>query len=174
MIPCTVAHEAPLSVGLSRQECWSGLPCPSPGDLPTQGLNPGFLFGRWVLIQQRRLFRGSGKFTSSDSWVPGLCPYISAPSVSSGGCPQFSQPDHPRIVPGPPRPNSHSHCSVGLRFGVLELHCICGSRRLQQMSEIATAESRMTVSAFALPSLESLAAQGGSGEVEAQGVDRML
>ena len=42
------------------------------------------------------------------------------------------------------------------------------------MSEIATAESRMTVSAFALPSLESLVAQGGSGEVEAQGVDRML
>ena len=38
--PWTVAHQAPLSVGFSRQEYWSGLPCPSPGDLPlTQGLN---------------------------------------------------------------------------------------------------------------------------------------
>ena len=32
--PWTVAHQAPLSMGFSRQEHWSGLPCPSPGDLP--------------------------------------------------------------------------------------------------------------------------------------------
>ena len=32
--PWTVAHQAPLSLGFSRQEYWSGLPCPSPGDLP--------------------------------------------------------------------------------------------------------------------------------------------
>ena len=30
----TIAHQAPLSMGFSRQEYWSGLPCPSPGDLP--------------------------------------------------------------------------------------------------------------------------------------------
>ena len=30
----TVAHQAPLSLGFSRQECWSGLPYPPPGDLP--------------------------------------------------------------------------------------------------------------------------------------------
>ena len=34
----TVAHQAPLSIGFSRQEYWSGLPCPPPGDLPDQGL----------------------------------------------------------------------------------------------------------------------------------------
>ena len=34
----TVAHEAPLSMGFSRQEHWSGLPCPSPGDLPNPGI----------------------------------------------------------------------------------------------------------------------------------------
>ena len=34
----TVAHQAPLSMGFSRQEYWSGLPSPSPGDLP----DPGF------------------------------------------------------------------------------------------------------------------------------------
>ena len=37
----TVAHQAPLSMGLSRQEYWSGLPCPPPGDLPNPGIKPG-------------------------------------------------------------------------------------------------------------------------------------
>ena len=32
--PWTVAYQGPLSLGFSRQECWSGLPCPPPGDLP--------------------------------------------------------------------------------------------------------------------------------------------
>ena len=36
--PLTVAHQAPLSVGFSRQEYWSGLPFPSPGDLPDPGI----------------------------------------------------------------------------------------------------------------------------------------
>ena len=35
----TIARQAPPSVELFRQECWSGLPCPSPGDLPKQGPN---------------------------------------------------------------------------------------------------------------------------------------
>ena len=35
----TVAHQAPLSMGFSRQEYWSGLPFPPPGVLLTQGLN---------------------------------------------------------------------------------------------------------------------------------------
>ena len=38
--PWTVAHQAPLSMGLSRQEYWSGLPFPSPGDLPEPGIKP--------------------------------------------------------------------------------------------------------------------------------------
>ena len=37
MIPWTVAHQAPLSMEFSRQECWSGLLFPSPGDLPDPG-----------------------------------------------------------------------------------------------------------------------------------------
>ena len=36
--PRTVAHQAPLSMGFSRQEYWSGLPCPPPGDLPDPGI----------------------------------------------------------------------------------------------------------------------------------------
>ena len=39
-IPWTVACQAPLSMGFSRQEYWSGLPFPSPGDLPDPGTEP--------------------------------------------------------------------------------------------------------------------------------------
>ena len=38
--PWTVARQAPLSVGFPRQESWSGLPCPAPGDLPNSGIGP--------------------------------------------------------------------------------------------------------------------------------------
>ena len=38
--PWTVAHQAPLSMGFSRQEHWSGLPCPPPGDLPDPEMEP--------------------------------------------------------------------------------------------------------------------------------------
>ena len=38
--PWTVACQAPLSVGFSRKEYWSGLPCPPPGDLPNPGIEP--------------------------------------------------------------------------------------------------------------------------------------
>ena len=38
---CTVAYQASLSMGFSRQEYWSGLPFPSPGDLPNPGIEPG-------------------------------------------------------------------------------------------------------------------------------------
>ena len=36
----TVAHQAPLSMRFSRQEYWSGLPCPPPGYLPNTGIKP--------------------------------------------------------------------------------------------------------------------------------------
>ena len=38
--PWTIAHQALLSMGFSRQEYWSGLPCPPPGDLPNVGIEP--------------------------------------------------------------------------------------------------------------------------------------
>ena len=38
--PWTVAYQAPLSMGFSRKEYWSGLPFPSPGDLPNSGIEP--------------------------------------------------------------------------------------------------------------------------------------
>ena len=43
--PWTLACQAPLSMGFSRQEYWSGLPCPPPRHLP----NPDLLHCRWIL-----------------------------------------------------------------------------------------------------------------------------
>ena len=39
--PWVVAHQAPLSTGFFRKEYWSGLPFPSPGDLPDPGIEAG-------------------------------------------------------------------------------------------------------------------------------------
>ena len=41
MTPWAVAPKAPLSMGSSRPDYWSGLPLPSPGDLPNSGIEPG-------------------------------------------------------------------------------------------------------------------------------------
>ena len=41
MTPWTVAYQPPLSIAFSRQEYWSGLPFPSPRDLPNPGIEPG-------------------------------------------------------------------------------------------------------------------------------------
>ena len=43
MTLCTMASWAPLSMGFSRQEYWSGLPCPPPGNLPGSGVKPASL-----------------------------------------------------------------------------------------------------------------------------------
>jgi len=40
VIPWTVAHQASLTMGFFREEYWSGLPFPSPGDLPDPGIKP--------------------------------------------------------------------------------------------------------------------------------------
>ena len=48
----TVTHQAPLSMGFSRQEYGSGLSSPPPGDLPSPGIQPTSLVsytGRWIL-----------------------------------------------------------------------------------------------------------------------------
>ena len=52
MTPWTITHQAPLSMGFSRQEYWSGLPFPSPGDLPNMGIEPvsPTLAGRFFTI----------------------------------------------------------------------------------------------------------------------------
>ena len=57
--------QAPLSVGVCRQEYWSGMPCPPPGDLPHPGIEP-------VSLTSPAL--ASGFFTTCATWeVPFTC-----------------------------------------------------------------------------------------------------
>ena len=57
--PWTVARQSPLSMGCSRQECWSGLPCPPPGDLPDPGIQPSSLLSPVLM---------GGFFTTLATW----------------------------------------------------------------------------------------------------------
>ena len=68
----TVARQAPLSMGFSRQEYWSGLPCPPPGDPPNPGTepaSPASPVGWVVLHHQRHLASPHFTFTSTQSTV---------------------------------------------------------------------------------------------------------
>ena len=74
--PWTVAHQAPLSMGFSRQEYWSGLPFPPPGDLPDPGITASacvhmhplcLLHCRWIL----------------SCWAVGEAPLSPLPPVTS-------------------------------------------------------------------------------------------
>ena len=56
--PQTIGHQAPLSMGFSKQEYWSGLPCRHPGDLPNPGDEPKSLkscIGWCILYHQNHL-----------------------------------------------------------------------------------------------------------------------
>ena len=64
----TIAHQAPLSMEFSRQECWSGVPCPPPGDLPTQGSNQSLPQGRQIL------------YCLSHQRGPGILEWVAIPS----------------------------------------------------------------------------------------------
>ena len=79
--PYTVAHWAPLSMGFSRQEFWSGLPCPPPGDLPNPGINLDFLHCRRFFTAKplgkadnflAHLERHIASFVSLSTWFPDL------------------------------------------------------------------------------------------------------
>ena len=64
MTPWTVIHQAPLSMGFSREEYWSGWPCPPPGDLPHPGIEP-------VSLMPPAL--AGGVFATSTTWeVPSV------------------------------------------------------------------------------------------------------
>ena len=67
--PRTVAQQAPLSMGFPKQEIWSGLPFPSPGNLPTQGSNPGLLHCRQSPALQADFYQLSHQGTLAGSVV---------------------------------------------------------------------------------------------------------
>ena len=67
----TVARKASLSMGFSRPECWSGLPFPSPGDLPLPGVEPASLISPAL---------AGGFFTTSATWEALVEVYRSLPA----------------------------------------------------------------------------------------------
>ena len=73
--PWTIAHQAPLPMEFSRQEYWSGLPVPSPGDLPDPGVEPmsPALAGGWILYHQ--CYLGSQTLSRVLSGQRGIIPF---------------------------------------------------------------------------------------------------
>ena len=78
----TVAHQASLSLGFPRQEYWSGLPFPTPGDLPDPGIKP-------TSLESAALAPG-GFFTTSASWEAHVRPSeLTVSTYISVKCPSF-------------------------------------------------------------------------------------
>ena len=65
--PMTVACQAPLSMGFSLQEYWSGLPCPPPRDLPDSGIKP---------MSLSSLALAGEFFTTSATWGGAVLPFL--------------------------------------------------------------------------------------------------
>ena len=123
----TVARQAPLSMGFSRQESWSGLLCPSPGDLPNPGIKP-------VSLTSPAL--AGGFFTTSPTWEN-----LKNPSPDSIKCwIKLS------LLPGPSclssrvlglPPHSH-HSTKSTTFSVAVELCTCCVPSLHLKSQPST------------------------------------
>ena len=73
--PWTIAHQAPLSMGFSRQECWNGFPCPSSGGFSRSGIKPMSLTSPVL---------ADGFFTTSATWEPLKQQYVLSLIASEG------------------------------------------------------------------------------------------
>ena len=129
----TIAHQAPLSMGFSRQEYWSGLPIPSPGDLPNPGMEPVSPVTSALQtdsLPAEPLGKPQTRVSVQFSSVTQLCPTLfDTMNCSMPGLPvhhqllEFTQthvhrvsdviqPSHPMSSPSPPAPNPSQHQSL--------------------------------------------------------------
>ena len=103
-----VAHKSPLSMGFSRQEYWSGLPCPLPGDLPNPGIEPSSHTSPTL---------ADGFLTSSITW-----------EVHAGHYPQVNYVSEVEIVNIAfitlyiPSSNTHTLMSIHTPYILIQLH----------------------------------------------------
>ena len=96
--PRTVAHQAPPSMGFCRQEYWSGLPCPSLGDLPNSGIE-----SRYPASQvDSSLVRPSSHIIS-----PGAAQSLTADSWEDPSEPQRRR-KHQHVCGGIPKPSCYT------------------------------------------------------------------
>ena len=121
VIPWTIARQAPLSVGFSRQEYQSGVSFPSPGDLPHPEIEPGSLAspalaGGFFTIQFSSVAQSC--LTLCDPMncsMPGLPVHHQLPEFTQTHIHRVSdaiQPSHPLSFPSPPAPNPSKHQSL--------------------------------------------------------------
>ena len=130
--PLDAAHQAPLSIGSSRQEYWSGLPCPSPGDLPKPGIesvsfmSPALAGGFFTTEPPGKPLFSSVQFSSvaqscltlcnpMNRSTPGLPVHHQLSEFTQTYVHQVSdaiQPSHPLPSPSPPAPNPSQHQSL--------------------------------------------------------------
>ena len=87
----TVTYQASLSMGFSRQEYWSGLPCPPPGDLSNSGIEhsiAGRFFPIWATSDTQEYW--SGKPIPSQGDLPDLGIELGSPALQVGSLPAES------------------------------------------------------------------------------------
>ena len=73
MTPWTIARQVPLSMGFSRQECWSGLPFPPPGDLPHPGIEPGVSCIAGIFLPSEPPGWGAIRWAGMERWLRVVC-----------------------------------------------------------------------------------------------------
>ena len=113
--PWTVADQAPLSGGFSRQEYWSGLPIPSPGDLPDQESSPGLLHCRYFSIWATReatYTRINAKLIFKPFWLQNVLLRWLGDQVT---CPHSQQRKHLQNI------NHKAHINDDLYFFLMKL-----------------------------------------------------
>ena len=106
MTPWTVAHQPPLSMGFSRQEYWSGLPCPPPGDFPKPGMEP-----RSPALQDDSLLsEPPGKPKNTGVVILSFSRDLPNPGIEPGS-PALQADSLPAELPGKPLDGRHSKLS---------------------------------------------------------------
>ena len=89
--PLTVAHQSPLSMGFSRQEYWSGLPVPPPGDLPGPRIkllspaSPALQVGSLPPVPSGKSFPLHNEFQKSSTEVDALIQVFGDPAHQARG-----------------------------------------------------------------------------------------
>ena len=111
----TIAHQAPLSMGFSRQKYCSGLPCPSPGDLPEPGVKPASLMSPEL---------ARGFFTTSTIWEAQIWVYqidsCTVILIHKSTCKFYSLRDKPFHLHAQKQTVTHSNTQKSVIFHQLE------------------------------------------------------
>ena len=116
----TAAHQAPLSMGFSRQKCWSGLPLPSPGYLPNPGIEPSSPDYRqtiyclshrgtqWIKFYLASIMSNQSSNTGVGCHFLLQCMRVKSESEVAQSCPTLSDP----MDCSPPGSSVHGSCQA--------------------------------------------------------------